>query len=218
MQRHAIPTAAYAVCRSLDDVRRQLPHFAASVVVKADGLAAGKGVVLCNSHAEAEQAATEIFPEHSSAQPKKSSSSRSSSTARSSPLRPFATENTRLHWPRTRSQAHRPGRHRPQHRRHGGLHRGRPDERRTGAVAATERSPAGRRSDGPRRLAFPGHSLLRHDDGPPVRRLNPPHGPRVQRPLRRPPRPRPSSSVSKATSSISSMQPSTVPPTASPFA
>ena len=46
MQRHAIPTAAYAVCRSLDDVRRQLPHFAASVVVKADGLAAGKGVVL----------------------------------------------------------------------------------------------------------------------------------------------------------------------------
>ena len=61
MQRHAIPTAAYAVCRSLDDVRRQLPHFAASVVVKADGLAAGKGVVLCNSHAEAEQAATEIF-------------------------------------------------------------------------------------------------------------------------------------------------------------
>ena len=61
MQRHAIPTAAYAVCRSLDDVRRQLPHFAASVVVKADGLAAGKGVVLCNSHVEAEQAAAEIF-------------------------------------------------------------------------------------------------------------------------------------------------------------
>ena len=61
MQRHAIPTAAYAVCRSLDEVRRELPHFAASVVVKADGLAAGKGVVLCNSHAEAEQAAVEIF-------------------------------------------------------------------------------------------------------------------------------------------------------------
>jgi phosphoribosylamine--glycine ligase len=61
MQRHAIPTAAYAACRSLDEVRRQLPHFAASVVVKADGLAAGKGVVICNSHAEAEQAAAEIF-------------------------------------------------------------------------------------------------------------------------------------------------------------
>ena len=61
MQRHRIPTAAYAVCTSLDEVRRQLPHFAASVVVKADGLAAGKGVVLCNCHAEAEQAAAEIF-------------------------------------------------------------------------------------------------------------------------------------------------------------
>ena len=61
MQRHAIPTAAYAVCRSLDDVRRELPRFAASVVVKADGLAAGKGVVICNSHAEAEHAAAEIF-------------------------------------------------------------------------------------------------------------------------------------------------------------
>jgi len=61
MQRHAIPTAAYAVCRSLEDVRRELPRFSASVVVKADGLAAGKGVVLCNSHAEAEQAAAEIF-------------------------------------------------------------------------------------------------------------------------------------------------------------
>jgi phosphoribosylamine--glycine ligase len=61
MQRHAIPTAAYALCRSLDDVRRELPRFAASVVVKADGLASGKGVVICTSHAEAEQAAQEIF-------------------------------------------------------------------------------------------------------------------------------------------------------------
>jgi phosphoribosylamine--glycine ligase len=61
MQRHRIPTAAYAVCRSLEDLRRELPRFAASVVVKADGLAAGKGVVICNSHAEAEKAAAEIF-------------------------------------------------------------------------------------------------------------------------------------------------------------
>jgi phosphoribosylamine--glycine ligase len=61
MQRHKIPTAAYAVCRALEDVRRELPRFAASVVVKADGLAAGKGVVLCSSHAEAEKAAAEIF-------------------------------------------------------------------------------------------------------------------------------------------------------------
>jgi phosphoribosylamine--glycine ligase len=61
MQRHAIPTAAYAVCRSLEEVRRELPRFSASVVVKADGLAAGKGVVICLSHTEAEKAAAEIF-------------------------------------------------------------------------------------------------------------------------------------------------------------
>jgi phosphoribosylamine--glycine ligase len=61
MQRHAIPTAAYAVCRSLEEVRRELPRFSESVVVKADGLAAGKGVVICQSYAEAEKAAAEIF-------------------------------------------------------------------------------------------------------------------------------------------------------------
>jgi phosphoribosylamine--glycine ligase len=61
MQRHEIPTAAYALCTSLDQVRQQLPRFATPVVVKASGLAAGKGVVICNTHAEAESAAAEIF-------------------------------------------------------------------------------------------------------------------------------------------------------------
>jgi phosphoribosylamine--glycine ligase len=61
MQRHDIPTAAYAVCHSLEEVRAALPAFAPQVVVKADGLAAGKGVVLCDSHAEAITAATEMF-------------------------------------------------------------------------------------------------------------------------------------------------------------
>ncbi|HEY6374483.1 MAG TPA: phosphoribosylamine--glycine ligase [Edaphobacter sp.] len=61
MQRHEIPTAAYALCTSLDQVREQLPRFATPVVVKASGLAAGKGVVICNTHAEAESTAAEIF-------------------------------------------------------------------------------------------------------------------------------------------------------------
>ena len=61
MQRHGIPTAAYAPCTSLDEVRQELPRFAAPVVVKADGLAAGKGVVICQTHREAEQAAAEMF-------------------------------------------------------------------------------------------------------------------------------------------------------------
>jgi phosphoribosylamine--glycine ligase len=61
MQRHGIPTAAYAVCHSLEQVREELKRFAPAVVVKADGLAAGKGVVLCETHAEAEAAAEEMF-------------------------------------------------------------------------------------------------------------------------------------------------------------
>ena len=61
MRRHAIPTAAYAVCRSVDEVRTALGGFASRVVVKADGLAAGKGVVMCETHAEALAAAQEMF-------------------------------------------------------------------------------------------------------------------------------------------------------------
>ncbi len=61
MQRHGIPTAEYAVCTTLDEVREKLQRFSVPVVVKADGLAAGKGVVICNTHHEAEAAAAEMF-------------------------------------------------------------------------------------------------------------------------------------------------------------
>ncbi len=61
MRRNEIPTAAYAVCTTLDEVREELPRFAVPVVVKADGLAAGKGVVICQTHAQAEQAAAQMF-------------------------------------------------------------------------------------------------------------------------------------------------------------
>jgi phosphoribosylamine--glycine ligase len=53
MQRHHIPTAHYAICHSLHDIRQALPHFHLPLVVKADGLAAGKGVVICSSKDEA---------------------------------------------------------------------------------------------------------------------------------------------------------------------
>jgi phosphoribosylamine---glycine ligase len=61
MQRHDIPTAAYALCVTLDEVREELPRFTVPVVVKASGLAAGKGVVICNTHLEAEEAAAQMF-------------------------------------------------------------------------------------------------------------------------------------------------------------
>lgn len=61
MREHGIPTAAYVVCHSPGEVARELAAFTVPVVVKADGLAAGKGVVICASREEAQRAATEMF-------------------------------------------------------------------------------------------------------------------------------------------------------------
>ena len=61
MQRHHIPTAHYAICNSPSEVKDALPRFSASLVVKADGLAAGKGVVMCKNKDEAVAAAAEMF-------------------------------------------------------------------------------------------------------------------------------------------------------------
>ncbi len=61
MQRHRIPTAHYAICQSVDEVRDALVHFHAPLVVKADGLAAGKGVVMARTKEEAASAASEML-------------------------------------------------------------------------------------------------------------------------------------------------------------
>jgi phosphoribosylamine--glycine ligase len=61
MQRHHIPTAHYAICASMPEVKDALSRFSAPVVVKADGLAAGKGVVMCRTKDEASAAASEML-------------------------------------------------------------------------------------------------------------------------------------------------------------
>ncbi|MGD0570431.1 MAG: phosphoribosylamine--glycine ligase [Candidatus Sulfotelmatobacter sp.] len=61
LQRHRIPTAAYAICDSVEEVRAALAHFHVPVVVKADGLAAGKGVVIAATKDEAASAASEML-------------------------------------------------------------------------------------------------------------------------------------------------------------
>jgi phosphoribosylamine--glycine ligase len=47
MRRHAIPTARYAVATTADEAQIALRSFSYPIVLKADGLAAGKGVVIC---------------------------------------------------------------------------------------------------------------------------------------------------------------------------
>lgn len=61
MQRYNIPTAHYAVCSSEEELRKSLGLFSAPMVVKADGLAAGKGVVVAQSKEEAATAGAEMF-------------------------------------------------------------------------------------------------------------------------------------------------------------
>ena len=61
MLRHRIPTAHYAICNSMSEVKDALSRFGGSVVVKADGLAAGKGVVMCKNKDEAMTAAAEML-------------------------------------------------------------------------------------------------------------------------------------------------------------
>jgi phosphoribosylamine--glycine ligase len=57
MERHGIPTARHGVFDSLDAALAEIRARGAPIVIKADGLAAGKGVVVAQSVAEAEQAA-----------------------------------------------------------------------------------------------------------------------------------------------------------------
>jgi phosphoribosylamine---glycine ligase len=61
MQRHRIPTAHYAICNSPAEIQEALPHFHTPIVVKADGLAAGKGVVICNTKEEVIQVSSEML-------------------------------------------------------------------------------------------------------------------------------------------------------------
>jgi phosphoribosylamine---glycine ligase len=61
MQRHQVPTAHYAVCSTEEELRKSLGLFSTPVVVKADGLAAGKGVVIAGTKEEAATAGMEMF-------------------------------------------------------------------------------------------------------------------------------------------------------------
>jgi len=60
-ERHGIPTARYVRTRSAEDALVALDGFAPPFVLKADGLAAGKGVVIAQDRAEAEGAIAEMF-------------------------------------------------------------------------------------------------------------------------------------------------------------
>jgi phosphoribosylamine--glycine ligase len=61
LRRHGVPTAYFGAFTDADDAKRYLHEVGAPIVVKADGLAAGKGVLICASVKEAEEAVDEIM-------------------------------------------------------------------------------------------------------------------------------------------------------------
>ena len=61
MHRNGIPTARFAVVDDYATALKFLPEFGLPVVIKADGLAAGKGVVVARSREDAEKALREFM-------------------------------------------------------------------------------------------------------------------------------------------------------------
>jgi phosphoribosylamine--glycine ligase len=61
LQRHKIPTANYAVCTTAAELDKAVEFFHPPIVVKADGLHAGKGVIICSSRQTAVEAAKGLF-------------------------------------------------------------------------------------------------------------------------------------------------------------
>jgi phosphoribosylamine---glycine ligase len=61
MQRYQIPTAAYAVATTEKEALDALELFHLPVVIKADGLASGKGVLICETRREAAEAVSGLL-------------------------------------------------------------------------------------------------------------------------------------------------------------
>jgi len=61
MKKYKIPTAEYSTFTDLNSALSWIKHINLPFVVKADGLAAGKGVIICNSTSEGENALNSIM-------------------------------------------------------------------------------------------------------------------------------------------------------------
>ena len=63
MRKYGIPTADAVACNSVDEAKKAVKQMGFPCVLKVDGLAAGKGVVIVNSASEAEEYVRSVFDE-----------------------------------------------------------------------------------------------------------------------------------------------------------
>jgi phosphoribosylamine--glycine ligase len=61
MRRHGIPTAEFVTCEDLQSARQNIGRWGGPAVIKADGLAGGKGVVVASDRGAAEHALEALF-------------------------------------------------------------------------------------------------------------------------------------------------------------
>ncbi len=61
MEKYNVPSAKFSVVSSVEKVLQEAEKFEPPYVLKADGLAAGKGVFICRTLSDLEKAATDIF-------------------------------------------------------------------------------------------------------------------------------------------------------------
>ena len=60
-KQYKIPTAGFKICKNKKDIKFFIDQHKLPIVVKADGLASGKGVVICQSKKEVKKFSNEIF-------------------------------------------------------------------------------------------------------------------------------------------------------------
>ena len=180
MKEAGVPTAAHVLLRSREEAIEHLAGAAYPTVLKADGLAAGKGVIVCETEAEAREAVDVFFTERRFGDDDRRAGGvpRGRGALAAGDLR-RRERGAAGSGPGLQADLRR--RRGAQHRRHGQLLAGAGLRRGGGRGDRRQRPPPDRRRDGAARGALPRRPLRRADDRP--RRAQ---GARVQRPLRRP--------------------------------
>lgn len=64
MKKYGIPTASFDTFTDVDKAKAFVDEIGVPCVVKADGLAAGKGVIICMTHEEADKAIEDMLTDH----------------------------------------------------------------------------------------------------------------------------------------------------------